>query len=118
MDSISGVISKVNGSGFLLEGRQGWLNLSRFARPAPEIPPVGTRVVVSLDNQGFVRGVEIDDDGRHPAVPATQARLPLDPANRRCALQIAATVMRDRGERVKTPELLSLAEALEEWLAR
>jgi hypothetical protein len=56
-DTIEGIVSRVNDHGFILEGHGDWLNLSRYAKPAPLLPHAGVHVEVGLDKDGYVRTV-------------------------------------------------------------
>ena len=54
-----GTVTKVNGTGFQIEGRPGaTLTISQYADPRPSLPEVGQRVRIGLDSKGFVRTVE------------------------------------------------------------
>ena len=53
-ETLSGAVVAVNDHGLRLEGRDGWLNYSKWAEDL--VPPArGARVVVTLDKAGFVR---------------------------------------------------------------
>ena len=54
------MVASVNPKGIRLEGRDGWLNFSKFAGDL--VPPArGAHVAVTLDGQGFVRALEPAD---------------------------------------------------------
>jgi hypothetical protein len=71
--TIEGIVSKTNGNGFRLVGREGWLNFSKFAIPAPAMPAEGQRVAVGIDKSGFVREVEIAGDSAGMSTVVTSA---------------------------------------------
>ena len=53
-ETLSGAVVAVNDKGLRLEGRDGWLNFSKWAEGL--VPPArGAHVVVTLDKAGFVR---------------------------------------------------------------
>src|SRR5438105_3196685 len=57
--TITATIARVNGSGFTTQEQpQTWLNLSKYATPAPTIPPAGAQVRLVLDGSGFVRAIK------------------------------------------------------------
>ena len=56
-EQVAGVVACSNAKGFQLEGRDGWLNISKFAASVAA-PERGARVRVGLDKSGFVRSVE------------------------------------------------------------
>ena len=58
MDTITGTVSRVNGKGFQIAELDGWLNISKYASPAPTMPTVGERVNITIDKSGFVRKIE------------------------------------------------------------
>jgi len=63
---ITGRVVSVNPKGVRLDGHDGWLNFSRFA--ADIVPPMrGQHVTLTLDRQGFVRGVEASSGPQEPA---------------------------------------------------
>ncbi|MHB8577847.1 MAG: hypothetical protein ACYDCQ_21250, partial [Dehalococcoidia bacterium] len=59
VDSVEGTVGRCNDKGFTLNGREGWLNVSRYADPPPLLPAEGAQVRVGLDKSGFVRSVEV-----------------------------------------------------------
>jgi len=62
------VVTRTNGNGFQVEGRDGWLNLSKFASVA--LPAVGQRVRIGLDKSGYVREIAPDTA---PAAPESMS---------------------------------------------
>jgi hypothetical protein len=54
---ITGHVTSLNPKGIRLEGQDGWLNFSRYARDV--VPPMKAQTVtVTLDRQGYVRAVD------------------------------------------------------------
>lgn len=113
--TIERTIAQVNGAGtgFLTVQEPGkWFNLSRFASPAPTIPPSGTTARVTIDGKGYVRAIEpmnlvpARDGG--PSIPA-EVRLAL--------LQAAAAFLAPRAE-AKSSDVLHTAEEWEAWVSR
>lgn len=51
-----GLVQRTNERGLLLAGREGWLNISRFAG-AVEMPEPGQRVRLTLDKSGYIRAI-------------------------------------------------------------
>lgn len=54
LTNVEGVVSRVSPYGFQLQGREGWLNISKFVEPKPELPRFGAKIKVGLNNAGFV----------------------------------------------------------------
>ena len=53
-------ITKTNDTGFQpLEEPGVWFNVSKYAKPTPAIPPVGSRVEATVDPRGFVMAIEL-----------------------------------------------------------
>src|SRR5689334_15637108 len=69
-EAIAGTVSRANGEDSQLAGCPGWLNLSRYADPAPVIPVEGACVPIALDRAGCVRRVERVGTVAAPAVRA------------------------------------------------
>ncbi len=57
MEMLTGTVTKTNGNGFRIAEQEGWLNISKFAKPAPDMPAAGQRVRISLDESGYVRAI-------------------------------------------------------------
>lgn len=108
--SLSGVVSRTNHSGFALAERpEQWLTISKYADPPPTMPQVGQRVTVQVDSKGFVRGIGEDAAPAAPAAPAGRD----ETAVRLAVLHAAATFAASRPE-AKSEDVPRLAER---WLA-
>jgi hypothetical protein len=119
---LEGLVSRTNGHGFQVAGREGWLNFSKFATPAPEMPPEGARVRVGLDKGGFVREVAVVEPARRAETPGSAAVLAeLVDRDRRilrqAVLNSAITVLATNGS-VDADEALELAAKFERWVLR
>lgn len=135
---VSGTVRVVKGQGFQLDGRDGWLNISRFAEPKPALPEVGAQVTAQLDGKGFVRSLEAFavTNGTAPVAEGGKSFTPTPVASsdtsciapppvrpgvtlslRVAALQAAAVFLASRPE-AKHPDVLAVAERFEEWLGR
>jgi len=119
LTEVTGIVSYVNGTGFKLEGREGYLNISRFSEPRPAMPEVGQHVTLGLDNQGYVRTLEETADKPPPATGPVRetARPGVCLSLRVAALQSAATFLAGR-EDVDGTDLLEVAARFEAWLSR
>jgi len=136
VETIRGTVERANGSGFMLIGRAGWLNLSKYAEPAPLMPDVGQVVAVGLDKAGFVRAVAVE--GEQDDLPF-DAPLPEPPreaqadallaqrgdvarldrtALRLGVLRTATTILASGGQATDINAVLALAERLEAWATR
>jgi hypothetical protein len=122
VDRIQGTVSRVNGHGFTLAGRDGWLNISKYA-PAEDVPMPTQGAVVSLqlDAKGFVRRIAAED-----TPPRVQGRTaPMGRGGRdqstitRLAVLNTSTAILSSGQRAADPAaVLALAEDLERWATR
>jgi len=122
VDEVAGVVEAANPRGFLLAGREGWLNISRYAEPPPPIPAEGARVRVGLDKAGFVRAIEVEAEPEPSlaAVHESPAHYGLrDTRIMRQAVLNTATAILSSGGRAADPEdVLELASQLEAWVTR
>lgn len=124
-EQIAVTVNRVNGNGFTVRERTGWLNVSKYAAIA-ELPQSGQRITVALDKAGFVRAwspAEPDaqptpEQEADPALPA--GRPPTQPESiaRSVALKAAIDAAPVLFERYATDDLLGLAARFEAWLLR
>src|SRR5207253_7689808 len=117
---VEGTIGRSNEKGFTLSGRDGWLNLSRYADPAPSIPVEGTGVRVGLDKAGFVRTIELLAGAASPWEGSGQST-PVDRdlrILRQAVLNTATAILSSGGRSVSTEDVLAVAEQLEQWVLR
>ena len=109
-----GVVTAVNPKGFKLEGRDDWLNFSKFA--ADLVPPSrGQAVTVTLDGLGFVRAIA-------PAAAAPDAQQQASAGRetliiRQTCIKASAEFCASRPD-LKSADLLALAERMEAWITR
>ncbi len=112
-ETLSGLVAAVNDKGLRLEGRDGWLNYSKWAEDL--VPPArGARVVVTLDKAGFVRTLApaAATDAHHGPVAGRETAI-----IRQTCLKAAAAFCAARPE-LKSADLLALAERMEAWVTR
>lgn len=117
-DTIDGSVARSNDKGFLLAGREGWLNRSKYADPAPLTPTEGQQVRVGLDRAGFVRTVEVLGDapartGEPAGSPDCDTRIA-----REAVLNTAVALLGSGGRSVTLADVLSVAAQLEGWVTR
>jgi hypothetical protein len=120
VEQISGKVERVKGSGFTLAGRDGWLNLSKFAEGVT-VPAVGDVVAVEIDGKGFVR--QITNATPHgPPVSTNGHSAPADretAINRRAVLNTATAILGGgTGFAIDPAEVVKLAARLECWVRR
>ena len=122
---IEGLVARTNANGFTLKGRDGWLNLSKYADPQPVIPAVGTTVRVARDKSGYVRTVAPWTLQGATAAPAPHAaEEPHDRPDkdvqiaRMNALTTATAILASGGRTVDTAEVIDVAELLAGWVLR
>lgn len=125
LEVIEGTVSRANGKGFVLTGREGWLNLSRYADPAPMIPAEGAKVRVSLDRAGFVRAVEALAAAPATQQPATQPETAENgfPGKERQIIRMnvlghATALVARSGQPTAVADMLRVASELEAWVLR
>ncbi len=111
-ETIAGVVVAVNDKGLRLDGRDGWLNYSKWAGEL--VPPTrGARVAVTLDKAGFVRALEAAAvDAPHSPTVGREAAI-----IRQTCLKAAAEFCAARPE-LKSADLFALAERMEAWVTR
>jgi len=112
-ETIPGVVAAVNEKGLRLEGRDGWLNYSKWA--ADVVPPArGAHVVVTLDKAGFVRALAPSEatDPHQTAVAGRETAI-----TRLAVLKAAAAFAASRLE-LKSGDVLAIAERWEHWVRR
>ena len=110
-----GVVTAVNPKGIRLEGRDDWLNFSKFA--ADLVPPArGQAVSVQLDGQGFVRA--IGPAAGAVAESATAAGPSRDVTISRLAILKAAAAFGASRPELKSADVLAIATLWERWALR
>lgn len=127
VEEITGVVEAANPRGLLLAGRDGWLNISRYADPAPAIPSEGSLVRLGLDKAGFVRTIEVEAEGERPASAAVSETagsygqtfgLRDQRIMRQAVLNTATAILSSGGREADADEVVALAERLEGWVTR
>ena len=115
-DQLVGRVLSVNPKGIRLEGREDWLNFSKFA-PDLVPPERGQAVTLTLDRSGFVRAIA---PGAPADAPQAQggASAGCDALIvRQTCIKAAAEFCASRPE-LKSADLLALAERMEAWVTR
>ncbi len=126
IEEISGVVEAANPRGFLLAGRDGWLNISRYADPVPEIPAEGALVRVGLDKAGFVRTIDVEAEAERSMLNVTESGAPYAASSslrdmrimRQAVLNTATAILASGGREADAEAVLALAERLESWVTR
>jgi hypothetical protein len=113
-EQLVGRVLSVNEKGLRLEGRDGWLNFSKFAQDL--VPPSrGALVALSIDKSGFIRRVE--------AVEGASDRQQAHTAGRETAI-IRQTCLKAAAEfaasrpQLKSGDVLKIAASWERWVLR
>jgi hypothetical protein len=113
-EQLVGRVTSVNEKGLRLEGRDGWVNFSKFAQDL--IPPSkGSVVAVQLDGQGFIRRVEAAEGAADRHQTHTAGR---ETAITRLAVLKAAAEWSAGRTELKSGDVLKIAERWEAWVAR
>ena len=113
-EQLVGLVAAVNPNGIRLEGRERWLNFSKFA-PGLTPPRRGQRVTVQLDKAGFVRAIETAAGGSHQEPPAGPTK---DQTITRLACLKAASEFSAGRADIKSGDVLRIAESWEGWITR
>jgi len=109
-----GVVTAVNPKGFKLEGRDDWLNFSKFA--ADLVPPArGQVVAVHLDKSGYGRAIAPAGGVAESATAGGPSR---DVTITRLAVLKAASVFAASRPELRSADLIALAERMEAWVTR
>jgi hypothetical protein len=134
-----GRVIRANDHGFVLDDcEDSWLNISRYAKPAPRIPHVGARVRATLDGQGYVRSIVIlHDEQRTPyevedgvdVMPDEEPSRQIEPRlpgttvpdkdqriTRMACLNTATAILSSGGRACEPADVLALAAKLEAWV--
>jgi hypothetical protein len=141
-DVVDGVVARRNERGILLQGEDVWLNVSRYAKPAPALPLPGERVRLYLDKDGYIRDVDripfavrgAAEDGVDTPPPdeppIRQLEAPAPPfgavsppdkdtrITRMNALSTATAILSSGGRTCELADVLKLAAQLEAWVER
>jgi|SRR5579859_2327329 len=118
---ISGTVIRANERGLMLSGRDGWLNVSKYA-DGLALPPAGVQVTIGLDKAGFIRAIHAD--GPAQAAPDAPTATSAPPASRetaitRMACLNTATAIGATWQRpLAASEVMALAGELEGWVTR
>ena len=122
-EQVAGVVTCSNAKGFQLEGRDGWLNISKFGAGV-EIPVKGAHVVTGLDKAGFVRSVEpmttavVNSPGAAVS-KATDAPDKETRIGRMAAINSSIALLSSGGRSiVDVATVLGAAAQLEQWVNR
>ena len=119
-EQVAGVVTCSNSKGFQLEGRDGWLNISKFAAGVAA-PERGARVVAGLDKAGFVRTVELVEVSSAEA-PPTEPRTSPDretAITRMAAINSAIALLSSGGRAIgDVASVLETAARFEQWVCR
>ncbi len=120
-EQVAGVVTCSNAKGFQLEGRDGWLNISKFAAGVAA-PERGARVRVGLDKSGFVRTVETvspigENVGNESATTGTRPDRQTAITRMAC-LNTATALLSCGGQPMELGAVIELAGTLEAWVTR
>src|SRR5205085_9056410 len=116
-ETITGRVTSVNPKGLKLDDGAEWLNFSKFATDL--VPPqLGQAVTLTLDQQGFVRGVAVTgaSQGAPTGRQASQAQREAT-ITRLAALKAAAEFAASRPQ-LKSGDVLRIAGSWERWVLR
>jgi hypothetical protein len=123
-ESIEGLVERVGSYGFTLDGRDGWISISKFADPRPELPAEGARVRVDLDRSGYARAIEVLEAAPFTAEPSrgesgNTSYLDRDTRiMRQAVLNTAVALLSSGGREVSLEDVIDTAETLEQWVTR
>jgi hypothetical protein len=124
-EQVTGRVVRASRNGFQLAGREGWLNVSRYAEDVAP-PAVGAEVTVELDSRGFVRSVApAGPFTATAAAPASNGHAPPAEVDREtaitrmAALNTATAILGGGpGYPVEPAEAVALAARLAAWVRR
>jgi hypothetical protein len=123
-ESIEGLVERVGSYGFTLDGRDGWVSISKFADPRPELPAEGARVRVDLDRSGYARAIEVLEAAPFTAEPSrgesgNTSYLDRDTRiMRQAVLNTAVALLSSGGREVSLEDVIDTAETLEQGVTR
>jgi hypothetical protein len=116
ISTLDGTVQAVNGNGIVLAGRQGWLNVSKFA-PDTVMPAAGTDVRLGLDRGNYIREITLlgVPSAFEQAAPST-SHYSEDDASMRLHCLKAAVDYFGPASGATFEELTSFAEQLVSWV--
>jgi hypothetical protein len=114
-EQLVGRVLSVNEKGLRLEGREGWVNFSKFARDLTP-PTRGALVALSIDKSGIIRRVEAVE-GDVPGA-GKDAGAGKDRTITRLALLKAAAEWSVGRSEIKSGDVLKVVERWEAWVSR
>jgi len=114
-DQLVGRVLSVNERGLRLEGREDWLNVSKWATDVT-LPQRGACVTVTLDTSGFICSID------QAAAASTNVLAAAGPSKdttitHLAVLEAVAGFAASRPG-LKSADLLALAERMEAWVTR
>ena len=122
-DTIEGTVARVGSYGFTLDGREGWVSISKFAEPRPDLPVEGARIRAELDRSGYARTIEVlelpepvapaRNDGGAQLLPERDTRI-----MRQAVLNTAVALLSSGGRETNLDAVIATAETLEQWVTR
>ena len=131
MATVEGKVQRVNGKGFQLAGRDGWLNISKFANELDcPMPKVGDVVRLTLDKSGFIREIApapvVDAPATMQASTPTEDSTPVQTEpptkdrviTRLAVLNTATAILSSGGRAADGDAVMALAARLEQWATR
>lgn len=131
MTTVEGKVTRTNDKGLQIAGRDGWLNISKFANELDcPMPKVGQTVRLTLDKSGYIREIAPVVDApatmqvSAPTEDSATAQTPVSDDRkqqlivRQCVLKVAADLATIGGMASNVEETLSLAARLENWVLR
>lgn len=130
METVEGKVLRINGNGFQITGRDGWLNISKFADACDvPTPKVGDVVKVKLDKSGYVRWIRTSVPEAQPEPEAETEPQPEEtqPTERPCkdvivtrlaVLNTATSILSSGGRATDADAVIALAARLEAWATR
>src|SRR4051812_39176567 len=109
-----GIVTHANDRGIRLNGAPDWLNVSRF-RPV-DLPPVGARVAVDVQADGWLAGVTVLD--AHTAAVGHTAPSNREQTITRLACLRSAVQLAAHKPDLTSTDVLKVAERFEAWVTR
>lgn len=120
--TFTGRVVSVNDKGLKLEGHDTWANVSKFA-PNVVLPQRGDTVTVCLDSKGFIRSLDIQENGPAPIrggsdAPGAASGQHRDRTITRLAVLKAAAEYAASKPQSSSSDVLKIAASWERWINR
>lgn len=129
-ETIEGTVTRTNGNGFQIAERDGWINVSKFAKPGEvPVPDLTARVRITLDKSGYARKIETLAAAVPPIAGGSESRAEYQAKAatavdkdtlivRQSSVKAAVDFCNHNDVLYSLDDLLTVAASIEAWVTR